>query len=48
MNIDMISNSNIIKYNNTENIYNINNYQNVDNKEIYKSKSIDIFNNINK
>ena len=47
MNIDMISNSNIIKYNNTENIYNINNYQNVDNKEIYKSKSIDIFNNIN-
>ena len=47
MNIDMISNSNIIKYTNTENIYNINNYQNVDNKEIYKSKSIDIFNNIN-
>ena len=47
MNIDMISNNNIIKYTNTENIYNINNYQNVDNKEIYKSKSIDIFNNIN-
>jgi hypothetical protein len=49
MNIDMITNNNIIKYNtgNTENIYNINNYQNDDNKEIYKSNNLDIFNNIN-